>query len=701
MSTWSRVRPARGHSLEIGRKTSSSRRRWRWFSGAPRWCSPTSTPSSTTSSRRPGRTPSTSAATDRATQPRSVVLTTPGVVEVFCNIHARMNADGPRGAERALREGRSPTELSGWRTFRAVHGSWLHGARAPSPCRKRSRWAQAAPPRSLSPSNTRVRRPTRTNSGSRTGHTRNKLAVMMSGRKGAAAFCALAALAAGAAGSSSCGARPRPAASSSGRRGDGSRSGARRRGEAGGGPCGSPRDGSAGRRPRFRSCAPPWETVSTARRSSICSTARTGGRRSGSRSAGAGLRGPASWRCGAERSCRTRTRPPDPRPRQRESRRRSLMGAAGRWSWPLVPMSVPRNAEPTFLMFASPIDARRDAVGGRTADALSDGHRGRGTAGGGPEQQAALSGLAGRESPAACGSGRAPGTADGGRRCRRSCGSGRFTAPVARHRRSRPVAADRPGGLWPLLLACAAGRSRAEAAARAAPTGSSAATGGSRRSRWPPRTTPPRAPARRPLSDTTSVPQARRSSAGAATRGSPAAALAARRLAQAERAHSADLRARSAATACSSGWARAGWPRSTRPSCTGRRGSGGVFVVKRLRPHVARNREAVDQFIDEAKLGSSLVHPNIVPVFDFGKVGDEYFIAQEYIVGRDIARLTAAPHGAVGRAARRAARALRRARGAGGAGLRAQPDRRRRDARWGSSTATSRRATSCSRRAAR
>ena len=64
-----------------------------------------------------------------------------------------------------------------------------------------------------------------------------------------------------------------------------------------------------------------------------------------------------------------------------------------------------------------------------------------------------------------------------------------------------------------------------------------------------------------------------------------------------------------------------------------------LFVIKRLRQEMARNRTAVEQFIDEAKLGSSLVHPNIVPVFDFGKVGDEYFMAQEYIVGRDIARL--------------------------------------------------------------
>ena len=65
-----------------------------------------------------------------------------------------------------------------------------------------------------------------------------------------------------------------------------------------------------------------------------------------------------------------------------------------------------------------------------------------------------------------------------------------------------------------------------------------------------------------------------------------------------------------------------------------------VYVLKRLRPEVARNRSAVDQFIDEAKLGSSLVHSNVVPVFDFGKVGDEYFMAQEYIIGRDMIRLT-------------------------------------------------------------
>ncbi len=64
-----------------------------------------------------------------------------------------------------------------------------------------------------------------------------------------------------------------------------------------------------------------------------------------------------------------------------------------------------------------------------------------------------------------------------------------------------------------------------------------------------------------------------------------------------------------------------------------------TFVIKRLRPELTRSRAAVDQFIDEARLGSVLAHPNIVPVFDFGKVGDEYFMAEEFVVGRDISRL--------------------------------------------------------------
>ena len=63
------------------------------------------------------------------------------------------------------------------------------------------------------------------------------------------------------------------------------------------------------------------------------------------------------------------------------------------------------------------------------------------------------------------------------------------------------------------------------------------------------------------------------------------------------------------------------------------------FVLKRLRPELARDKEAVAQFIEEARLQAGLVHSNIVPVFDFGVVNGEYFMTQEYIVGRDLGRM--------------------------------------------------------------
>jgi serine/threonine protein kinase len=66
-----------------------------------------------------------------------------------------------------------------------------------------------------------------------------------------------------------------------------------------------------------------------------------------------------------------------------------------------------------------------------------------------------------------------------------------------------------------------------------------------------------------------------------------------------------------------------------------------LVVIKRLKPHLALNPEAVNQFIDEAKLGSRLTHSNIVTVLDFGKVGDGYFLAEEHVLGRTLAQIGA------------------------------------------------------------
>jgi len=74
-----------------------------------------------------------------------------------------------------------------------------------------------------------------------------------------------------------------------------------------------------------------------------------------------------------------------------------------------------------------------------------------------------------------------------------------------------------------------------------------------------------------------------------------------------------------------------------------------LVVIKRLRPHLALNPDAVAQFIDEAKLGSVLTHSNIVTVSDFGKVGDGYFLAAEYVSGQTLAAISARHIEAFGR----------------------------------------------------
>ena len=71
-----------------------------------------------------------------------------------------------------------------------------------------------------------------------------------------------------------------------------------------------------------------------------------------------------------------------------------------------------------------------------------------------------------------------------------------------------------------------------------------------------------------------------------------------------------------------------------------RRGPAGVekrLVVKRIRPERAADPRTLALFVKEARLSVDLAHANIVPVFDFGRVGNELFLAMEYVEGRDLA----------------------------------------------------------------
>lgn len=59
-------------------------------------------------------------------------------------------------------------------------------------------------------------------------------------------------------------------------------------------------------------------------------------------------------------------------------------------------------------------------------------------------------------------------------------------------------------------------------------------------------------------------------------------------------------------------------------------------VVKRVLPEATQQEAAVKMFIEEARLSALLQHMNIAQIFDFGEHRGEYFIAMEFIHGRDL-----------------------------------------------------------------
>jgi TonB family protein len=61
-----------------------------------------------------------------------------------------------------------------------------------------------------------------------------------------------------------------------------------------------------------------------------------------------------------------------------------------------------------------------------------------------------------------------------------------------------------------------------------------------------------------------------------------------------------------------------------------------IVAIKKILPHLSDNAEFVDMFVDEAKLAAQLNHSNITHIYDLGKIGNSYYIAMEYVEGRDL-----------------------------------------------------------------
>ncbi len=73
-----------------------------------------------------------------------------------------------------------------------------------------------------------------------------------------------------------------------------------------------------------------------------------------------------------------------------------------------------------------------------------------------------------------------------------------------------------------------------------------------------------------------------------------------------------------------------------RAKLTGAGGFEKLIAIKKILQHLNEEEKLVASFVDEAKLAAFLHHPNIVQIYDFGCMDDIYYIAMEYLAGKDL-----------------------------------------------------------------
>lgn len=63
------------------------------------------------------------------------------------------------------------------------------------------------------------------------------------------------------------------------------------------------------------------------------------------------------------------------------------------------------------------------------------------------------------------------------------------------------------------------------------------------------------------------------------------------------------------------------------------------LAIKRILPAIAADQDFITMFVDEAKIAGQLTHANIAQIFELGRADDTYYIALEYLPGRDVRAL--------------------------------------------------------------
>jgi serine/threonine-protein kinase len=62
-----------------------------------------------------------------------------------------------------------------------------------------------------------------------------------------------------------------------------------------------------------------------------------------------------------------------------------------------------------------------------------------------------------------------------------------------------------------------------------------------------------------------------------------------------------------------------------------------LVCIKRILPHLARDKQFVAMFLDEARIAARISHPNVCQVFELGEIEGSYFLAMEYLEGVPLA----------------------------------------------------------------
>ncbi len=61
-----------------------------------------------------------------------------------------------------------------------------------------------------------------------------------------------------------------------------------------------------------------------------------------------------------------------------------------------------------------------------------------------------------------------------------------------------------------------------------------------------------------------------------------------------------------------------------------------TVAIKKLHPHLTQNLNFIARFETEAKAAASLKHENIVSIIEYGRDNEDYFIAMEYVHGKNL-----------------------------------------------------------------